>query len=82
MGYKKAKDVLPHDLLHAVQQYIDGEYLYIPRKTGNKLPWGTTTETKHTLRARNRDIVAGRLAERYCLSEKAIYKILSAGKNG
>ena len=42
------------------------------------------------LRARNRDIVAGRLAgcsvsdlaERYCLSEKAIYKILSAGKNG
>ena len=31
MGYKKANDVLPHDLLHAVQQYIDGEYLYIPR---------------------------------------------------
>lgn len=90
MSYKKANDVLPHNLLHAIQQYIDGEYLYIPRKADNKLPWGTNTETKASLRARNREIIArrlagcsvGDLAEQYFLSEKAIYKIVNASKNG
>ncbi|WP_027186906.1 CD3324 family protein [Desulfovibrio cuneatus] len=90
MSYKKANDVLPHDLLHAVQQYIDGEYIYIPRKADNKLPWGTYTETKKDIQARNREILAKRLAgssvvelsEQYFLSIKAIYKILSTVKSG
>ena len=89
MSYKKAHDVLPHDLLHAVQQYIDGEYIYIPRRTDNKLSWGANTETKREIRARNRDILAkrlagcsvGHLAALYCLSEKAIYKIINTHKN-
>ena len=90
MSYKKANDVLPHSLLSEVQQYIDGEYIYIPRKEDNKLPWGANTETRETLQARNREILAKRLegcsaaelAEQYFLSTKAIYKILNAGKNG
>ncbi len=90
MSYKKAEDVLPYSLLSAVQKYIDGEYIYIPRKKDNKLPWGANTETRETLQARNREILAQRLAgcsaaelaERYFLSTKAIYKILNAGKNG
>ena len=32
MGYKNAIRVLPDDLIMAIQEYIDGEYLYIPRK--------------------------------------------------
>lgn len=36
MGYKKATHVLPHDLLLKVQEYIDGEFLYIPRISDNK----------------------------------------------
>ena len=32
MRYMKAADVLPPDLLAQVQAYIDGEYLYIPRR--------------------------------------------------
>lgn len=40
MSYKNANGVLPRHLLHAIQQYIDGEYLYIPRKESEKLPWG------------------------------------------
>ena len=32
MGYKKAAHVLPQHLLRAIQEYVDGEYLYIPRK--------------------------------------------------
>ena len=87
MGYKKANDVLPHSLLRAVQQYIDGAYIYIPR---NKLPWGANTQTKKALQARNREILSRRLAgcsvaelaEEYFLSEKAIYKIINAARNG
>jgi Mor family transcriptional regulator len=90
MSYKKANEVLPHPLLSAVQQYIDGEYIYIPRKEDNKLSWGANTETRETLQVRNREILARRLAgcsvselaEQYFLSTKAIYKILNAGKNG
>ncbi len=90
MSYKKANDVLPHTLLCAIQQYIDGEYIYIPRKEGNRLSWGANTETRETLQARNREILAKRLAGcsatelagQYFLSVKAIYKILNAGKNG
>jgi len=88
MSYKKANDVLPHPLLSAVQQYIDGEYIYIPRKANSKLPWGANTETRETLQARNREILDKRLsgcsvaelAEQYFLSEKSIYKILNVGK--
>ncbi|MCD7985251.1 MAG: hypothetical protein LUG19_13545 [Desulfovibrio sp.] len=90
MGYKKANDVLPHSLLSAVQQYIDGAYIYIPRRADNKLPWGANTQTKKALQARNREILSRRLAgcsvaelaEEYFLSEKAIYKIINAARNG
>ncbi|MDR2892401.1 MAG: hypothetical protein LBV80_04875 [Deltaproteobacteria bacterium] len=87
MSYKKANEILPYPLLKAVQQYIDGEYIYIPRKEDKKLSWGATTKTRETLQARNREIQAKRcagtsvieLAEQYFLSSKAIYKILNAG---
>lgn len=89
MSYKKASDVLPQSLLDAVQEYIDGTYLYIPRKADNRLSWGANTQTKEKNRARNREILAARLAghpvdelaEKYCLSEKAIYKILKIARN-
>ena len=89
MGYKNATAILPRSLLCAIQQYVDGEYIYIPRKEAKKLPWGANTETRETLMARNREIVAKRrmgesvseLSEQYFLSAKAIYKIISAAKN-
>lgn len=40
MSYKKAIDILPRNILSAVQQYIDGEYIYIPRKEDKKQAWG------------------------------------------
>ena len=90
MSYTKANNVLPHSLLCAIQQYIDGEYVYIPRKKNKKLPWGANTETKAATQARNREILAKRsagssvaeLAEQYFLSSKTIYKILQTAKNG
>lgn len=32
MKYIKAQDVLPEEIVKIIQEYIDGEYLYIPRK--------------------------------------------------
>ena len=40
MRYVKAQDVLPKDLLKLIQEYVDGEYLYVPRKNGNQKSWG------------------------------------------
>lgn len=32
MKYIKAIDVLPQEIIEIIQNYVDGEYLYIPRK--------------------------------------------------
>jgi Mor family transcriptional regulator len=90
MGYKNVNGILPHSLIRAVQQYIDGEYVYIPRKETRKQAWGTNTGTKQRLLTRNREIIAKRqagssvaaLAEEYFLSTKAIYKIINTTETG
>ena len=54
MRYMKAADVLPPDLLAQVQAYIDGEYLYIPRRETSRKPWGAANGRKAETLARNR----------------------------
>lgn len=88
MGYLKAEKVLPEELLSSIQQYVDGAYIYIPRLCANKKAWGELKGSKAKLAERNSAIArayrAGRpvreLAEHYCLSDKAIYKVLSRFK--
>ena len=90
MGYTNANGVLPPHLLREVQRYIDGVYLYVPRKDTAKQPWGARTGIRQTLLARNSEIVAKRragfsvadLAQEYFLSAKAIYKIVNAAERG
>lgn len=85
MGYLKAETVLPAELLEAVQQHVDGAYIYIPRRDSNKKAWGELKRSKEKLSQRNSAIVreyrAGRsvreLAASYFLSDKTIYKVLS-----
>lgn len=85
MGYVKACDVLPDDLISLVQEYIDGEYLYIPRKKDNRKSWGEKSGAKIDLSNRNREIYLkynsgasiSSLAEYYYLSEKTVRKIIS-----
>ena len=48
MRYMKAADVLPPDLLKQVQIYIDGEYLYIPRRAETRRAWGAVSYTHLT----------------------------------
>jgi Mor family transcriptional regulator len=89
MSYKKATHVLPHDLLLKIQQYIDGEFIYIPRAVNNKKEWGETTATRSELRERNNRIYADylsgvkmeALAEKYYLSLKSIQRIIRQFKN-
>lgn len=88
MGYIRAEDILPESVLALVQQYVDGELLYIPRK-GNRRSWGTTTRTRQELTKRNSKIYAeyesgatvSELAERYYLTEKSVQRIIREYKN-
>ena len=46
MGYKRADSILPEELIKLIQQYVDGEIIYIPRKDGNRTEWGSNTNTR------------------------------------
>lgn len=88
MGYKKAVEILPQKLLAELQNFVDGEYLYIPRKAENKKSWGEVKQSKKVLFCRNKEIFrkysngysVHDLAASYFLSVKAIYKIIASGK--
>lgn len=88
MSYKKATHVLPQELLLKVQEYINGEFLYIPRISDKKKRWGATTSTRRELQSRNECIFAeylagekmDALAERYFLSLKSIQRIIGQQK--
>ena len=84
MGYRRAEEILPVEIIELIQQYIDGESIYIPRKSSHRQPWGTGTQMKQELLRRDRQIyeehLAGtrteELACKYYLSEKSIQRIL------
>jgi Mor family transcriptional regulator len=84
MSYKKAKHILPVELLELIQEYVDGEYIYIPRRTEHKKTWGSSTATRKELEVRNasiyNDYLSGvdtaTLGEKYYLSSKSIQRIV------
>ena len=84
MSYIKAEEILPEELIRRIQEYADGVYIYIPRRPGNRQPWGQETTYKAELKLRNdrirNDYAAGEnvtaLSRKYHLSEKSIRRIL------
>lgn len=88
MSYANARDIFPDEILEMIQNYLDGEYVYIPRKKENKMAWGESTKTKEELQVRNariyEDYLAGvsiqSLSEKYYLSPKTIQRIISEKK--
>ena len=82
MGYKKAEEILPKEMIELIQQYADGVNIYIPRKEENKQQWGSNTSYKEELQQRNRLIYGEylkgtavcELAEDYFLSVKSIQR--------
>lgn len=88
MKYKNANDVLPSELLEQIQEYVQGEYLYIPVK--EKFTSEVPTEYKIELEKRDIHIYTKyleglsnkRLAEIYNLSESSIRRIIIKQRKG
>lgn len=84
MRYKRAEEILPKELIERIQQYVDGESIYIPRRENTRRAWGHSTSVRAELAERNAQIRRDRqsgmstrvLAEKYFLSEKSIQRIL------
>ena len=43
MGYIRAEEILPVEVIELIQQYVDGETIYIPRKSAHRQAWGVNT---------------------------------------
>ena len=84
MSYIKAEEILPEELIRQIQKYVDGVYIYIPRKPGTRHAWGQETDYKAELKIRNDSIQndhasgvsVALLSRKYHLSEKSIRRIL------
>ena len=84
MKYVNAKTVLPKELLNKIMEYVDGKYLYIPKKESNKSMWGNQTIYKREMELRNIKIYEHyligmsylKIANMYHLSEKSIRRIV------
>lgn len=84
MGYVRAVDVLPLEMIDQIQKYADGTVIYIPRKNSEKKQWGANTDTRLVIQKRNNNILSdyqkgmsvSMLANKYFLVEKSIKRIL------
>lgn len=89
MKYAKAKDVLPEEVIEIIQKYVDGKYLYIPRKDDNQKSWGESSGIRSELQIRNIEIydkyidgmTVSKLSKQFYLSEKSIRRIIRQQKN-
>lgn len=84
MKYKNGKQCLPASLLQELQQYIQGELIYIPKKDAKRAGWGENNGTRRSIEIRNQEIyrkyVSGistmELSQVYHLSTDSIRKIV------
>lgn len=88
MSYVKATDILPDEIIELIQSYVDGEYIYIPRKAESKKAWGENTNSKEMIVSRNLEIYQSymmgastqELSNQYYLSIKSIQGIITRMK--
>jgi Mor family transcriptional regulator len=88
MKYSNAYNVLPIEIIKIIQEYVNGEYLYIPRKEEQQKKWGEQSGSRDALKRRNAEIylkyINGDsildLAQEYYLSDKSIRRIISQQK--
>ncbi|MDF2925931.1 MAG: hypothetical protein K0R57_4845 [Paenibacillaceae bacterium] len=84
MSYKNGRDVLPPSLLKQLQDYIQGEIIYIPKKEQKRAGWGENNGTRVIIEQRNKEIYGlyksgstiFELIQIYHLSEDSIRKII------
>ncbi|HBF37255.1 MAG TPA: hypothetical protein DDW50_08025, partial [Firmicutes bacterium] len=56
MKYKNAKNLLPDWLLSKVQDYVQGEIVYIPKPQRDRSGWGAVNGTREKYWERNHEI--------------------------
>ena len=84
MAYQNAFELLPEEIVKEIQKYVNGTILYIPKRPTERLPWGSKTASKETLRRRNKQIYqeyqmgksTRELAGSYYLDIKSIQRII------
>ncbi len=84
MGYIHALEILPEELIEKIQQYVDGQVIYIPKIKSKKCKWGEKTDTKVYFEVRNFQIYSSykngttvlELSEKYFLTPKSIQRII------
>ena len=84
MSYKNGRDILPPSLLKQLQDYIQGEIIYIPKKEQKRAGWGENNGTRLFMEQRNQEIynyyctgwTMKDLILHYHLSEDSIRKII------
>ncbi|MBO0453187.1 MULTISPECIES: CD3324 family protein [Enterococcus] len=88
MAYQNAFEHLPEEIVKEIQKYVHGTVLYIPRKSEERLPWGSKTAGKKTLQQRNQQIFqeyqlgksTRELADSFYLDIKSIQRIIRTMK--
>lgn len=88
MSYRRADKILPEDIIRLIQDYVDGECIYIPRKDNVRREWGQGTRIREELEERNikiytdyqKGLKVSHLAYKYFLSEKSIQRIIRQNK--
>lgn len=86
--YRNATNILPRNLLEQIQEYVQGQEIYIPKRSQTRLRWGEGNGTRRLLDRRNRTIVyrylqgesIESLMAEYHLSYDSIRKIVRKGK--
>ncbi|TCP61002.1 CD3324 family protein [Baia soyae] len=84
MEYTNAKHILPNKLIEEIQQYIQGETLYIPKQEKATRTWGSLNNGRQWIDRRNADIRQAfsnnksieQLAKDYFLSVDTIKRIV------
>jgi Mor family transcriptional regulator len=84
MKYQKANLILPPQLLAELQEYLQGEYLYVPAKKDERKAWGECSGYREEIKERNRTIMVDyhtglsieEIAVKYSLSVFSIRKIV------
>ncbi|KGR91757.1 hypothetical protein CD30_04050 [Ureibacillus massiliensis 4400831 = CIP 108448 = CCUG 49529] len=84
MRYVNANDILPKHLLAELQQYVQGDLIYIPKQDENKVKWGVLSGERQRLENRNAEIrqlfkegvSLERLSKEFALSVETIKKIV------
>lgn len=84
MGYVHALEILPEALIKEIQEYVDGQVIYIPKIKSKRCKWGEKTDTKVYYKERNLEIYNSykngttiiKLSEKYFLTPKSIQRII------